>query len=151
MKVGTTGTVSSGESDDNGAMALKYQGTFVRAARECALVAGQLVMKVGVEGRIIVGPAGGPGQVVVPLRIAVVQESAKGTKPIVTKFIQIPVTVASPADNPTFTHVEEGLSFPMPRDLDDYIVYIGFDPLSLQAQQHPAAKPKPKSKRPPGT
>jgi hypothetical protein len=151
LKVGTTGTVSSGDSDDNGAMALKYQGTFVRAARECALVAGQLVMKIGVEGRIIVGPAGGPGQVVVPLRIAVVQETTKGTQPIVTKLIQIPVTVASSTDNPTFTHVEEGLSFPMPRDLDDYIVYIGFDPLSLQAQQHPAAKPKPKAKRPAGT
>ncbi len=144
LKVGTTGTVASGESDDNGAMELKYQGTFVRAARECALVAGQLVMKIGVEGRVIVGPAGGPGQVTIPLRIAVVQETVKGTKPIVTKFIQIPVTIASAADNPTFTHVEEGLSFPMPRDLDDYIVYIGFDPLSLQAQQHPAAKPKPK-------
>jgi hypothetical protein len=151
LKVGTTGTVASGDSDDNGAMALKYQGTFVRAARECALVAGQLVMKVGVQGRIIVGPAGGPGQIVVPLRIAVVQETTKGTQPIVTKLIQIPVTIASPSDNPTFTHVEEGLSFPMPRDLDDYIVYIGFDPLALQGQQHPAAKPKPKAKRPAAT
>jgi hypothetical protein len=152
LKVGTTGTVTGSESDDNGAMALKYQGTFVRAARECALVAGQLVMKIGVEGRIIVGPAGGPGQIVVPLRIAVVQETTKGTKPIVTKFIQIPVTIASSNDNPTFTHVEEGLSFPMPpRDLDDYVVYIGFDPLSLQSQQRPAAKPKPKAKHPAGT
>jgi hypothetical protein len=151
LKVGTSGTVASGDSDDNGAMALKYQGTFVRAARECALVAGQLVMKVGVEGRIIVGPAGGPGQIVVPLRIAVVQETTKGTQPIVTKFIQIPVTITSATDNPTFTHVEEGLSFPMPRNLDDYVVYIGFDPLTLQGQQHPAAKPKPKAKRPAGT
>ena len=150
LKIGTTGSVASGESDDNGAMELKYQGTFVRAARECALVAGQLVMKVGVEGRVIVGPSGGPGQVIVPLRIAVVEETTKGAKPIVTKFVAIPVTIASATDNPTFTHVEEGLSFPMPRDLDNYIVYIGFDPLSLQ-QQHPAAKPKPKAKRPPGT
>ncbi len=152
LKIGTTGTVSSGDSDDNGAMALKYQGTFVRAARECALVAGQLVMKVGVQGRVIVGPAGGPGQVEIPLRIAVVQESTKGTQPIATKFTRIPVTIASSTDNPTFTYVEENLSFPMPRDLDDYIVYIGFDPLSLQAQQHPAAaKPKPKAKHPAGT
>jgi hypothetical protein len=138
--------VSTGESTDNGAMAVKYQGTFVRAARECALVSGQLVMKIGVQGRIIVGPAGGPGQVDVPLRIAVVEETTKGTKPIVTKFIRIPVTVASATDNPTFTDVEDGVSFPMPRDLDNYVVYIGFDPLSLQAQDHPAAKPKPKTK-----
>ena len=61
-------------------MSLKYQGTFVRAARECAVVGGQMVMKVGVEGRIIVGPAGGPGQVDVPLRIAVVDEKPAGSK-----------------------------------------------------------------------
>jgi hypothetical protein len=146
--VGPSGIASSGDSTDNGAMAVKYQGTFVRAARECALIAGQLVMKIGVQGRIIIGPAGGPGQLDVPLRIAVVRETAAGTKPIVTKFIRIPVSVASAADNPTFTHVEEGLSFPMPRDLDNYVVYIGFDPLSLQTD-HPAAKPKPKPKAKP--
>jgi hypothetical protein len=146
--VGPTGIASSGDSTDNGAMEVKYQGTFVRAARECALVAGQLVMKIGVQGRIIIGPAGGPGQVDVPLRIAVVRETAAGAKPITTKFVRIPVTVASATENPTFTHVEEGLSFPMPRDIDNYVIYIGFDPLSLQAD-HPAAKPKPKPKAKP--
>jgi len=148
LTIGPSGIANSGAgtSDDTGAMAVKYQGTFARAARECALVGGQLVMKVGVEGRIIVGPAGGPGQVDVPLRIAVVEETVKGTRPVVTKFIRIPVTVASATENPTFTHVEEGLSFPMPKDIDNYVVYIGFDPLSLQPPAHPAAKPKVKPK-----
>ncbi len=57
----------------NEAMALKYQGDFVRAARECKVAGDQMVMKIGIQGRIIVGPAGGPGQVDVPLRIAVVE------------------------------------------------------------------------------
>jgi hypothetical protein len=152
LTIGPSGIANSDDSTDNGAMGVKYQGTFVRAARECALVAGQLVMKIGVQGRIIVGPAGGPGQVDVPLRIAIVRETAvSGTKPVTTRFIHFPVTVASATDNPTFTHVEEGMSFPMPRNLDDYVVYIGFDPLSLQEQEHPAAKPKPKAKPSPGT
>jgi hypothetical protein len=158
LTIGPTGNANSddtGQSNDNGAMAVKYQGTFARAARECALVGGQLVMKVGVEGRIIVGPAGGPGEVDVPLRIAVVEETTKGTRPVVTKFIRIPVSVASPTDNPTFTHVEEGLSFPMPKDLDNYVVYIGFDPQALQPPPRPArpaAKPKVKLKpKPPAT
>jgi hypothetical protein len=148
LTIGPSGNANSGAgaSDDNGAMAVKYQGTFARAARECALVGGQLVMKIGVEGRIIIGPAGGPGQIDVPLRIAVVEETTKGTRPIVTKFIRIPVTVASATDNPTFTHVEEGVSFPMPKDLDSYVVYIGFDPLALQPPAQPAAKPKVKPK-----
>jgi hypothetical protein len=144
-----------GATGENAAMSLKYQGTFVRAARECAVVAGQMVMKVGVEGRIVVGPAGGPGQVDVPLRIAVVDEVPAGSKTIITKLIRIPVTVQSASDNPTFTHIEEGLSFPMPSaaSLDDYKVYIGFDPLAAEAQdkEKRAPKPKPKAKpRPPG-
>ena len=141
-------SASDSGSTNNGAMAVRYQGTFVRAARECALVGGNVVMKIGVEGRIIIGPAGGPGQVDVPLRIAVVEETTAHTKPIVTQLIRIPVTVPSATENPTFTHIEEGVTFPMPANLDNYVVYIGFDPIAAAAQDHPkpAAKPKPKAK-----
>ena len=140
----TASTATDATNTNNGAMGVKYQGTFVRAARECALVSGNVVLKVGVQGRIIVGPSGGPGQVDVPLRIAVVDETPNKTKPIVTRFVRIPVTVGAATDNPTFTHVEEGLSFPMPRDLDRYVIYIGFDPLAAAAQDHPKPEPKPK-------
>ena len=133
----------------NEAMTLKYQGTFVRAARECALVTGNVVMKIGVEGRVIIGPSGGPGQIDVPLRIAVVEETTAHTKLIFTKLIRIPVTVASATENPTFTHIEEGVTFPMPANLDNYIVYIGFDPIAAAAQDHPKPAPKPKPKAKP--
>ena len=148
LTIGATGSTAS-DSTNNGAMAVKYQGTFVRAARECALVSGNVVMKIGVEGRIIIGPSGGPGQVDVPLRIAVVEETAAHTKPIATQLIRIPVTVASATENPTFTHIEEGVTFPMPANLDNYIVYIGFDPIAAAAQDHPKAAPKPKPKAKP--
>ncbi len=144
-------TLSIGPTGDNTAMMLKYQGTFVRAARECAAAAGNMVIRVGVEGRIVLGPAGGPGQVDVPLRIAVVDETPTSSKTIITKLVHVPVTVASMQDNPTFTHIEEGLTFPMPKpaDLDNYIIYIGFDPLAVQEKPKPEAKPKPKKR--PGT
>jgi hypothetical protein len=131
----STLTISTG--GDNAAMSLKYQGTFVRAARQCAAVAGQMVMKVGVEGRIILGPQGGPGQITVPLRIAVVEEKPSASKTIVTKLIPIPVVIQSADDSPAFTHVEDNISFPMPSssELENYIVYIGFDPLAEEAQQ----------------
>jgi hypothetical protein len=137
----------------NEAMALKYQGIFVRAARECAVVAGQMVMKVGVQGRIIVGPAGGPGAVEVPLRIAVVSALTQGSKTVATRLIRIPVTVGN-NDGTDFTHIEEGLSFPLPSSalLASYIVYIGFDPIGaaeedkMKQRPTPASKPKPKPK-----
>jgi len=133
-------------------MSLKYQGTFARAARECALVDGNMVMKIGVQGRIVVGPAGGPGQVDVPLRIAVVQETPGGSRSIVTKFIRIAVTVGPNEGYALFTHIEEGLSFPLPTPtalLDDYTAYVGFDPLAAEAQDKDKEKPKPKPKSKP--
>jgi hypothetical protein len=132
------------------ALALKYQGTFVRAARQCAVVGGQMNMKVGVQGRIIVGPAGGPGELDVPLRIAVVDQKPGSSKTIVTKLIMIPVTVSSANDNPSFTHVEDGLNFPLPSAaaLERYIVFIGFDPLAAEAHAR-KPKPRPRHKRKP--
>jgi len=139
----------------NDAMALKYQGTFVRAARDCKVVGGQLVMKIGVQGRVIVGPAGGPGEVDVPLRLAVVDQPTSGAKTILTKLINIPVTVMSTDTGATFTHIEDNFAFPLPSsaELDDYIVYIGFDPIGAEEENktrlRPAVrirpKPKPKS------
>lgn len=140
-------TLSIGASGDKSAMSLKYQGEFAREARECAVVGGNIVMRIGVQGRVILGPAGGPGQVDVPLRIAVVQETPGGSRPIMTKFIRIPVTVGPGDTNALFTHIEEGLSFPLPTPtsfLDDYIAYVGFDPLSAEAQDK--QKPQPKLK-----
>jgi len=142
-------TLTVGPTGENATMSLKYQGSFLRMARECTVVGGSMVMKIGVQGRVIVGPAGGPGQVDVPLRIAVVQETPGGTKPIITKFIRIPVMVTSDASGGVFTHIEEGLSFPLPTPiavLDDYTAYVGFDPLTAEAQDRQKQKPKPRGR-----
>lgn len=138
----------------NEAMTLKYQGDFVRAARECKVVAGQMVMKVGVQGRIIVGPAGGPGQVDVPVRLAVVTSPTAGSKVIATKLARIPVTVTGTDANTTFTYIEDNLAFPLPSaaELASYIVYIGFDPIGAAAEDQQrsrsAPKPPPKPRKP---
>jgi hypothetical protein len=133
----------------NEAMSLKYQGIFVRAARDCAVVNGQMVMRVGVQGRIIVGPAGGAGQIDVPLRIAVVSAPITAPKTVITRLIRIPVMIGANDANVDFTHIEEGLSFPMPSSTSDpYLVYIGFDRFGAAAADQakkpaPAKKPKP--------
>ena len=133
------------------ALDLRYQGSFVRTARECHVNAGVMTMKVGVEGRIVTGPAGGPGEVVVPLRIAVVQEGPN-PKAIVSKFAQVPVTVATAVDRVTFTHVDPDISFPLPQPLgliDAYVVYVGFDTNAAPPPKKPVARPKPVAKKKP--
>jgi hypothetical protein len=131
-----------------GTMSVRYQGSFTRESRDCAVVNGNLVMRIGIEGRVIIGPAGGPGQVDVPLRIAIVQETPGGSRPIATKFVRIPVTVGNDGIA-QFSHVEDGVTFPVPAPtsvLDDYIAYVGFDPLSAQAQDNQKPAPKPRGK-----
>ena len=99
-----------------------------------------MTMKVGVQGRVLLGPAGGPGQVDIPLRMAVVQEGPS-PKTIVSKFYRLAVAVPPGQVSVPFEHVEQDLTFPLPRgaDLDAYVVYVGFDPQTLN--QKPERKP----------
>ncbi len=127
---GTLSVNATGREAATGAEGLRYQVTIGRTARECALVGGNMRMKVGVQGRVILGPAGGPGPVEVPLRYAVVQEGPS-PKTIVTQLFRVPVTVAPDQTTVPFVHVDEDLTFPMPKrgtDLEAYVIYIGFDP-----------------------
>jgi hypothetical protein len=107
-------------------------------ARECNVTGGVMRMKVGVQGRILLGPAGGSGKLDVPLRYAVVKEGPE-PKTIVSKFYKIPVTIGESQPNVAFAHIDEEVTFPMPPDLDihSYVVYVGFDPTG---EKQPAAK-----------
>jgi len=141
----------AGEGDPS-ALDLRYQATIIRTARECRVNSGVMTMKVGIEGRVITGPAGGPGTITVPLRLAVVQEGVN-PKTILSKFASVQVEVASAVDRVPFTHIDPEISFPLPQpiaNIDAYVVYVGFDPAGApQEKKKPAGKPKPRSK--PGT
>jgi hypothetical protein len=126
---------------------VRYQLNFTDLARQCTVIGPNLVMKVGVQGRIIVGAAGGPGPVDIPLRYAVVREGAELTT-IVTKFKRVAAEVAPGQSNVVFSDVEENLSFPIPAraELAGYMVYVGFDEIGDAPEKKPAAK-KPAAKR----
>ena len=134
---------------DPSALDLRYQATILRTARECRVNSGVMTMKVGVEGRVITGPAGGPGTVNVPLRLAVVQEGVN-PKTILSKFASVPVDIAGSVDRAPFTHIDPEISFPLPQpisNIDAYVVYVGFDPAGAQQEKRkPAGKPKSSSK-----
>jgi hypothetical protein len=140
-----------GESEP-AALDVRYQGSILRTARECHVNAGIMTMKVGIEGRVITGPAGGPGAVDVPLRIAVVHEGIN-PKTVVSKFAREQVIVNDASDRVTFTHVDPEIAFPLPQplaDIDSYVVYVGFDPLSEPpTKKKPAVKRKPAAKKKP--
>ena len=132
-----------GESGDPSALDLRYQGSIVRTARECRVASGVMNMKVGIEGRIVLGPAGGPGQVDVPIRIAVVREGPE-PRTVTSKLVRVPVAIGENVDHVNFSHVDQEIAFPLPRalgEMDSYVVYVGYDPLALQPEK-PKARPR---------
>lgn len=126
---------------------LRYQLSFNQLARECIVADGNLTIKVGVQGRVIIGPQGGPGSVSIPLRYAVVKEGP-GPKTIVTKFKRVPVTISPGDTNVPFVDVDDSMTFPMPStsELEAYVIYVGFDEVGDKP-----APPAKGTKRPPRT
>jgi hypothetical protein len=107
---------------------LRFQGTIVRYARDCTRVEGQINARIGIEGRVIVGPAGAPPSVNLPIRVAVVQEGVQ-PKTIMTKLYNTPVDLSG-RENAPFSFVAEDVSYPVPppNAAYAYVFYIGFDP-----------------------
>ena len=96
----------------------------IQIARECAILGSTMTIKVGVEGRLVVGPKGGPGTVTVPIRIAVVQEGPQ-PRPVISKFYAVQVNVTQGATQVPFTHVDDDLTFPLPADAAVYRCHFG--------------------------
>ncbi len=89
--------------------ALRTQLTISNVARECiGQPDGSIVVKVGVEGRALIGPAGSAGRFDVPVRIVV----KRGDQMFANRVRRIPVTVPPGEAQAPFVTVEEGIVIP---------------------------------------
>ena len=86
---------------------LRFQATISKMARECTVNGGVITARIGIQGRVIAGPAGAPSSVQVPIRVAVVQGGVS-EKTIATKAYQTTVTMTEGGSEP-FTLVAEDL------------------------------------------
>lgn len=132
--VGVPGQPASGTD-------VRYQATIRETARECDYNTDthQIAIKVGIRGRVVVGPAGAPPAVEVPLRVAVVEDGVS-SKTIATKAYTITVSLSG-NEGGTYSFVSDDISYPAPQSAaaDRYVFYVGFDPQAL--------KPEPRSDR----
>jgi hypothetical protein len=118
---------------------LNFQATVTRTARDCRRAAnGQIMARIGIQGRVVAGPAGAPATVEIPLRVAVVQTGVQ-ERVITTKVYR--TTVAMTESGGSFSLVGEDLVFNMPAPLtsESFVFYIGFDPQAIT--------PEPRSSR----
>ena len=122
---------------------VRYQATITKMARECTKNGAEITARIGIQGRVIVGPSGAPPTIEVPLRVAVVQGGI-GEKVIATKAFKTTVTMGEDESVP-FSLVADDLVYPVPPPnvADNYIFYVGFDPqLVSGAERKPAKKKK---------
>ena len=148
IRQGASTFAQSAQESGSNALSLRFQASFVRTARECALRGANMTMKVGVQGRVIVGPAGISGPIALPMRLAVVKEGLE-PRTIWTKFYSVPVTMPPGQPNVLFTQIEEDLTVPMPssKDFDQYVIYVGFDPEGAALEKKKPARPSSKPNR----
>jgi hypothetical protein len=118
---------------------VRYQYSMGDVARECSVDNGQINIKVGVEGRVLLGPAGGPGSFQVPVRIAIRREADQTAA--VSKAYHIPASIAPGESQAKFSMVSDVMQVPYlrPRADDDYTIVVGFD--------EKADAPQPKRKK----
>ncbi|MDA9468041.1 hypothetical protein [Bradyrhizobium sp. CCBAU 53415] len=121
---------------------IRFQATISKMARECVRNGGDITARIGIQGRVIAGPAGAPATVDVPLRVAVVQGGV-GEKVIASKAYRTTVEMSESGSVP-FTFVAEDLSYPVPSAAaaDSYIFYVGFDPQALTPEPKARGKRK---------
>jgi len=121
---------------------VRFQVTIGKTARECNLSGAEITARIGIQGRVIAGPAGAPASVDIPLRIAVVQGGVN-EKVIATKAYRTSVEMTEDGSVP-FSFVADDLVYPVPQGTagDNYVFYIGFDPQALGPEKQKAKKKK---------
>jgi hypothetical protein len=107
------------------AHAVVHRGEITKLARECQIYGDRIVVKYGFAGRVLLGPKGSPGQVMLPIRIKVADADRK-----VLANDKANVSTIIPSENPVgyFSMVKE-ITFPitMGSRPEDYKVFVAFE------------------------
>lgn len=148
-KVEVRGGASSWQVTDKADGALRYQANLARFSRECRFTLPDMTMRVGIQGRVLLGTRGTATSLNVPIRVAVVEEGPV-PKTVWTRLYMVPVQIGAEVLQVDFSMVAEEISFPRPDPgtLERYLVYVGFDSQAGEAEAARKPKPKPASPRP---
>lgn len=106
---------------------VRYQFTVGETARECARQGDQVIIKVGVEGKVLLGPAGAPSSFTVPVYIGIRRDSDQ--QYVVSKVYNVQAAIAAGSAQTTFSVVSEPLAVPYTSDNVNmqYSIFVGFE------------------------
>ena len=83
---------------------------------------GLITVKMGVSGRVLLGPAGKETSVDVPIRFTV----NRNNNVTFSEKYDVEVAIPPPAQSATFVKVVDNVAIPY-LDGDDIVIYVGFD------------------------
>lgn len=104
-----------------GAGSVRHQFSIAQTARECRVQGNDIVIKIGVEGRVLLGPAGSPGSFTVPVRFV----AKRGDKVVATKLQRQTVSIPSGETGTSFIAIEDGMV--VPKDGAELELFVGLD------------------------
>ena len=141
-------TVYDGGRTGDG-LAIVHQGEITKVARECEFAPGQVTIKFGFSGRVLMGPKGQPGVVQLPVSAFVTDGNRERVQ---SETIKVDVTM--PPDTPIgYFSTVRTLSFKIQEGARpaDYKLFVGFDKAAPEAAGQaapvaPAAKAAPRKK-----
>ncbi|MDB5642020.1 MAG: uncharacterized protein JWN07_1337 [Hyphomicrobiales bacterium] len=104
---------------------LRQQFTIGDTSRECTVVNGQISIRVGVSGRVVAGPAGGPGSFTIPIRVGIRREDNQQI--VTSKVFTVPASIPAGSSSSTFAFVSDPVTVPFTREEanEDYMVVVG--------------------------
>lgn len=105
------------------ARALNFQAVIDKQSRNCVVSNGLITVKMGVVGRLMLGPTGQQRDFTLPLRFAVERDQ----QAIFSQKYEIPVQVTPPNQSEEFVKVVENVAIPYIGG-EDITIWVGFDP-----------------------
>jgi hypothetical protein len=106
-------------------MAVMHLGEITKTARECATNPKGVSVKYGFSGRVLLGPQGKTGNIMLPVKVTVIDGARKTVK---SETLKVPVTVPADQTSAYFSMVRE-IVVPLPAGTSPqgYKVQVGFE------------------------
>lgn len=113
-------TYAKGGQDDPSK--LVYQASIADVTRSCSRADGMLTLNVAIAGKVVPGPVGAPGNITMPIRVAVV----RGEEVLYTTLHKFQVAVSDTSAATQFVVNDPNVTFPIPTEANIQ-VFAGYD------------------------
>lgn len=101
---------------------LNYQAVIDKQSRNCVVSNGKITVKMGVTGRLLLGPAGSVQTAELPIRFAIERDGVA----IYSEAYRIPVSIPPSAQSTDFVKVVENVEIPYLGG-EQITIWVGFD------------------------